>query len=51
MIFGYRQFNLESPASAEGAAKVLDESLFEELAAFGGIEPMFYFRVMRRREG
>ena len=51
VVFGYRHFNLENPASAEGAAKVLDEALFEELAAYGGIEPMFYFRVMRRREG
>ncbi|MGI9244422.1 MAG: hypothetical protein ACR2RV_26720 [Verrucomicrobiales bacterium] len=51
VICGYERFNLTNPTSADGAAKVLESGLFEEVAAFGGIEPMFYFRVMSLKEG
>ena len=51
VVCGYGQFNLANPTSAEGAVKVLKSGLFEEVAAFGGIEPMFYFRVMRLNGG
>ena len=56
VVCGYLKLNLadgdpddpKSPAS--GARKVADETLFEELDSFPGIDPMFYFRVMRARD-
>jgi len=47
VMHGYRQFNEADARSASGAAKVSDPVYFEEVAAFPGIEPLFYFRVMR----
>ncbi len=50
IVFGYKEFNRENSFSAAGAAKILDPTQFGEVAGFGGIEPMFYFRVLRREE-
>ncbi len=49
-IYGYASFNR---ATFPEAAAVLDDpELFEEVAAFPGIEPEFFFRILRfRSEG
>ena len=51
VVCGYRQLNREDPLSADGAAKVFDPDRFTEVAGYGGIEPMFYFSVLRRNDG
>ena len=50
VVCGYMQFNQADPGSAAGTEKLLDGELFEEVAAFPGIDPLFYFRVMRSRQ-
>ncbi|MGK0189153.1 MAG: hypothetical protein ACI9R3_004970 [Verrucomicrobiales bacterium] len=47
VYYGYSSFNrLVAPTAFE---LLDDQALFEEIAAFPGIEPEFYFRVMRLR--
>ena len=53
VVSGYWYLNLwdgdpaDADSVASGAAKLADEDLFEEIAAYGGIDPLFYFRVLR----
>lgn len=49
VVYGYRDFNSHNPGTDSGFALIDDPALFEEVAAFPGIDSMFYFRVMRRR--
>jgi hypothetical protein len=45
-IYGYANFN--RTVLPEGFKQLDDKSLFTEVAAFPGIEPDFYFRVLKR---
>ncbi|WP_050024338.1 hypothetical protein [Verrucomicrobium sp. BvORR034] len=45
-IYGYANFN--RTVLAEGFKQLDDKSLFTEVAAFPGIEPDFYFRILKR---
>ncbi|WP_038163528.1 hypothetical protein [Verrucomicrobium sp. BvORR106] len=45
-IYGYASFN--RTVLPEGFKQLDDKSLFTEVAAFPGIEPDFYFRVLKR---
>lgn len=47
-IYGYPSFN--RTVLPEGFKQLDDKSLFAEVAAFPGIEPDFYFRVLKRVE-
>ena len=49
-VCSYMQFNAADQGSAAGTKKLSDNTLFEEIASFGGIDPLFYFRVMRGKE-
>jgi len=49
VVHGYREFNRIDAKSAAGAAKLDKEELFEEVKAWGGIEPLFHFVVLRQR--
>ena len=51
VVLGYRELNAADPGTAAGVAKLADGAQFVEAAAFAGIDPMFYFHVLRGREG
>jgi hypothetical protein len=54
VIYGYKTFNRSTENEphrilAEGFQLLDDRSLFEEVKALGGIEPDFYFRVLKAK--
>ncbi|MFT5855216.1 MAG: hypothetical protein ACI8XO_002464, partial [Verrucomicrobiales bacterium] len=51
VVLGYKEFNSMDPRSAAGAAKIANPDRFEEVAAYPGIDRMFYFRIYRRIDG
>ncbi len=47
LIVGYREFNATHEGAGDGFVLIDDPSLFEQVAAFRGIEDLFYFRIYR----
>ena len=47
VIYGYSGFN--RTMLPDGFALLDDKSLFEDVTAFAGIEPEFFFRVLRMK--
>ena len=48
VLYGYSDLERITPGTKTGFALLDDKSLFEEVAAFSGIDSMFYLRVLKR---
>jgi hypothetical protein len=47
LVLGYRAFNAIHKGAGDGFILIDDPELFEQVAAFPGIEDLFYFRIYR----
>jgi hypothetical protein len=48
VVYGYHQFTGTNEVNKPGLEKILDPTLFQEIKGIGGIDDMFYLRVLKR---